>query len=215
VRLAEVGELGVLRVGVGVHADQPEALDALDLDEALVDVPPRQDRLREQPVARLGLHLGHRVVVDLDGEVAQGQVAPPAQLLPAEAHRVRVDEVGPDALGVHHLEPWCHLRRAGGDLVHRGAEHVRHVVALLHVGADDRRRAGAADRVAVEDPLRLAVDVLDLRDAVLVALRRPFQPQVPRLAEVGVDVDDEEVGGRRGVRGHGYPLVTARVHRRG
>jgi hypothetical protein len=202
VGLAEVGEVGVLGVGVGVHPDEPELLDALDLDEALVDVPPRQDRLREQPVARLGLHLGHRVVVDLDGEVAQRQITPAAQLLPAEADRVRVDEVGPDALGVHHLESRGDLRGAGGDLVHGRAEHVRHVVALLHVGADDRRRARAADGVAVEDPLLLAVDLLDLRDAVLVALRCPFQPEVPRLAEVGVDVDDEQVAGRCGVRGH-------------
>ena len=55
----------------------PRPLDPLDLHEAVVDVPPRQDRLREQPVARLRLHLRHRVVVDLDGEVAQDRVPLP------------------------------------------------------------------------------------------------------------------------------------------
>ena len=50
----------------------------------------------------------------------------------------------------------------------------------------------ARERCAVHRPRRHAVDLVHLRDAVLVALGRPCGPEVVGLGEVGVGVDDAE-----------------------
>ena len=94
-RLTQVGQANILRVGARVDADQAEGFDPVDLLEAEVHVPPGQNRLREQTVAGVGLHLGYPVVVGRRRRVAQLYVPGTTDLLATEATHVRVDNFGP------------------------------------------------------------------------------------------------------------------------
>jgi hypothetical protein len=144
---------------------------AADLRDRCLDVPPRQDHHAEEPVARVGLHLGGGVVEDLHGEESERLVLLLDELLPAEAERVGVDDLGPDAELVHERHAFVDVERRRLDVVvaHAGEAQAE----VLGPGpVDHRRRAGRADDGAVEDPDVAAVDDLDAGHPVRVFGRR-------------------------------------------
>src|SRR6185295_7119812 len=59
---------------------------------------------------------------------------------------------------------------------------------------DDATGAGPAHHVALDDPRRLTLDLLHVGHAVLEGRGRAARPQVVALGEVGVGVDDLDVG---------------------
>jgi hypothetical protein len=61
--------------------------------------------------------------------------------------------------------------------------------ALVAVAVDHASAAGEAQLDAVDVPHGLAVDLDDVRDAVLVLGGGPLRPQVVGLGQVGVRVD--------------------------
>ena len=67
---------------------------------------------------------------------------------------------------------------------------------LLAVVVDRAAGARLAERVAVDDPHVHAVDLLDVRDLVLVPLRRPLGEEVVTLGHVRVGVDDADALGQ-------------------
>ncbi len=95
----------------------PEAGDAPRLADARVDVPRRHEREREEAVARVGLDLGHGVVVDLDGQPAQGGVVDHAEVLTAQADGAREDDLRVDPALVEHAEADDGVVRTEMDLV--------------------------------------------------------------------------------------------------
>ena len=138
----------------------PSAGDPLGLAHAGVDVPRRHERHREQPVARVGLDLGHAVVVDLDGQPA---AAPGRRPCP------RSWPPRPMVLGKMTCASMPHSsstsRRTFGsyapdvDLVVGPLDERPMLRLFLHaVAADDAAGAEAAHRVAVEHPHLLPVD---------------------------------------------------------
>ena len=171
----------------------PSPADPLRLPHALVHVPGRHERQGQEAVARVGLDLGHRVVVDLDGEPAQGGVVGCSEVLATEPDRAGEDDLRVDAALVEHAEADLGIPRTEVDVV-VGPLEERAVCALLGtVPPDDAARAEASDRMAVEDPHRLPVDLLDPRDPVPEGGGRPLGEEVGRLAPVRVGVDDEHV----------------------
>ena len=190
-RIGQVGTPDV--VGVRGHVDTPHAHvgHPTGLGGRQVDVPGREERHREEPVVRLGLDLGHDVVVHLDDREAQSGIAHGGEVLPTEAQRARKDHLGVDTGLVHHLE--AHLRVVGADmdvldppLVQ--AELGRH---LLAVAAHHSGPYGHAHGMAVEHPMRHAVDLLHPGHPVPEVSGSTLREEIVGLRPVAVGVDDE------------------------
>jgi hypothetical protein len=182
--------LGVRR---HVHPARPEAGDAPRLADTRVDVPRRHERERQQTVARVGLDLGHGVVVDLDGQAAQRRVVDHAEVLTPQADGAREDDLRVDAALVEHAESDDGVVRTEMHFVVCPL-HQRVVRALLRaVTGDHPAGAEAADGMPVEHPHELALHLLDPRDAVAEGVRGPLGEQVRGLAPVRVGVDDEHI----------------------
>jgi hypothetical protein len=185
-------------VGGHVDAVEPQPGDPGGLTGALLDAPRGQHRHRHQPPTRLGLHLGHGVVVDLDAQqVEVGVDLLAGQPLPAEPDRVGERDLGVDAALVHHLEPLG--RDVGGrvDPVDGPLEHRLGEGVLVALVVDHAPATGPADDLALDDPGGLALDLLDVGHAVAVLGRRPAGPQVVGLGQVRVAVDDLHVADGR------------------
>ena len=171
----------------------PSPATRFGLPHALVHVPRRHERQRQKAVTRVGLDLGHPVVVDLDGEAAQGGVVRHPEVLAPEPDRAGEDDLRVDPAFVEHAEANLGVVRADMDLV-VGPLEQRAMCALLGpVPPDDAARAVTADRVPVEDPRRLPVDLLDPRHPVPESGRSTLGEEVGRLAPVRVGVDDEHI----------------------
>ena len=84
---------------------------------------------------------------------------------------------------------------------------------LLALMVDGPARARPAERGALDDPHVLAVDALDVRDPVLVALRRPRGEQVVALGHVRVGIDHSQALGKLHHLGH--PISVDSGRRRG
>ena len=204
---AEVGDhaavdlvLVHVRVGIDVDAAQAHRHAAFGFLYRLPDVPPGQQRHREQALAGFFLNFGHRVVVDLHRRQPQFRIDL-GRLLTAETQDVGIDDLGVDAGLVHHGETSFHLRGTGVNILeaqrHEGIEVAR-LAALL----EDRAvgmRAGADRLVAVDDPAANPVQVLHLRHAVADRGRRAARPQVPRLGQVSVGIDHLDGRSRLGL----------------
>ena len=195
----EVGRAEILRVGREVDAAQAEVLGALHLAHARVDVPRGQDRHRQQPVARLRLELGVGVVEDLEAEVAQrGVLHEVAERLAAEPDDAGEDDLGPDPDLVEQLHARDGVVRGGVRLLDLPLVETFERAALVAVLVDDAARAGAPEHdVAFDDPRRRAVDLRDVRHAVLERGRRPARPEIVPFGHVRVGVDDLDLVERK------------------
>ena len=191
--VAEVGGAEVLGVGRHVHAAHAELADALGLGDAGVDVPRRHERHRQESVARVGLDLGHLVVVHLDHQATQRLVFHHAEVLATEADRAREDDLRVDAALVEDLEPYLRVVGADVDVVDRPLVEPDVGALLLPVAADDRGRGRLPEHVAVEHPRRDAFDLLHAGHAVHELGRCDPGEEVVRLRPVRVGVDDEGV----------------------
>jgi hypothetical protein len=189
----EIRRTEVLRIGGHVDAAHPEACHALSLRDAQVDVPRRHQRHRQQTIVRGGLDLGHAVVVELDDETAERVVFDEAEVLAAEANRAREDDLRVDAALVHHLEPHFGVPRADVHLVERPLVQRAVRALLVTVSSDHARGAVPVQRVPVEHPDRLAVDLLDARHPVSVLRGRSRREKVGRLRPMRVGVDHKHL----------------------
>ena len=187
----EVGRAEVVGVGGHVDAARTERGNPLRLADAFVDVPGRHQWQWQQPVVRLGLDLGHRVVVDLDREPRDDRIVTGAEPLTSEAERAREDDLRVDAALVEHLETDLGVVRALVDLVDRPLEE-RVIRALLRaVARDDTAGAEAAHRLAVEHPRALSVDQLHVGNAIAVLGRGAAGEQIGGLGPMRVRIDDQ------------------------
>ena len=140
----------------------------------------RQHRHADQPVRRGAAEFEQPVIVDAVASLAQGRVV--GRDLEDRAE----DDLGLDLVAVHVGEPQFGDRRPARALVEQ-AGAVEGVVDRL-----DRPRRGssrrwrrrravpAAPHLAVADPHRLAVALLDMRRAVAQRGRQPRRPQIGR-----------------------------------
>ena len=102
-----------------------------------------------------------------------------------------------DAELVHDLEPRRGIPRRAVDVVDAPRPALRvGARVLLAVEVDGATRARLAEGVAVDDPHVHAVDLLDVRHLVLVALRCSLGEQVVPLGHVSVGVDDANALGQ-------------------
>ena len=193
-RLARSGAPRSCGIRGHVDAPDPEAGDPLGLPHALVDVPRGHERQRQQPIARLGLDLGHGVVVDLDGERGA-----------ARGRRPRRGP-GPPRPIVLGKMTWASIphssstpRRTSGSYAPTWTSSMlpldqAAMSALLGaVPPDDAARAETADRVAVEDPHRLAVDLLDSGHPVPECAGARLVKRSGASVPVRVGIDDEHI----------------------
>ena len=141
-RLARSGRTKVLRVGGHVDAAQVQAGDAIDLADAFVDVPDRQDGHRQKSTIGSFLQFGGRVVVNLDAQPAQHRIGDGVgQALTAEADRVGVEHLPVDAAGVHHLQADVGVESRLMDAVDAPHDHGLAEGELLFVPVDDAAAA--------------------------------------------------------------------------
>ena len=180
---------------------------ATDLGGRQLRVPQRHDAERQEPAAALAAPLLHHpVVVRVDAQLGELSVFAPEKDLAREARVVREAELRLDAVDVHVGETVGNLPAAGADLVvggggerdllglearcrdvalqrgHRALVVPPHHVGALGTGSFDVTRTlqhDGAGRVVLDVWSRLA----ELR-------RETRRPDVGRLDEVGVDVDD-------------------------
>ena len=160
-RFARSGEPRSCGSDVRLTPRRPRLRGPLDLAHARVDVPRREDRHRQQPVARLRLQLGVGVVEDLDAEVAQLRILDEvAERLAAEADHAREDDLRPDADLVEQLHPRVGVVTGCVALLDLPLVEALERATLLAVLVDDTARARAAEHdVAFDDPGRRAVDL--------------------------------------------------------
>src|SRR5262249_3413496 len=120
--------------------------------------------------------------------------------LPRESEDVRIDDLGPDAVLVHEREALLDARAPRVHLVDLPVGELdAGGLAAVAIG-DARGGADGQPAGAVDGPDPLAVEHPHLRDAVAVLRRRARGPEVERLAEMGVHVDDLDALGQVGVR---------------
>ncbi len=196
-RAREVGRAEILRVGGQVDAAQAEVLGPLHLAHRCVDVPRREQRHRQQPVAGAGLDLRARVVEDLEADRPERNVLHDArEALPAEADDTGEHDLGPDADLVHELH--TRDRVVGRDMGPVDLPLVQAVerAALVAVIVDDPSRTGPAEDRAVDAPTGHPVEARDLRHAIPQRRRCPARPQVVLFGHVRVGVDDLDLGER-------------------
>ena len=115
------------------------------------------------------------------------------EVLAAEADGAGEDDLRVDPALVQHAESDLGVVRADVDLVVSPLEEGAVCALLGAVAPDDAAGAEAADRVAVEDPHRLTVDLFDPGHPVPEGGRRALGEEVRRLAPVRVGVDDEHI----------------------
>ena len=190
VAVRQVRRAEILRVGGHVDTPQPDPGDPLGLLHAPVDVPRRQDRHPDEPAPGLVAHLGHGVVVDLDTQPAQLRVADlTVDALAAQTDDAREQNLRVDTALVHHLQARLGVERAPMDpvlaLLHRIQER-----DPLPLPVDHPTAPGETQRLPVDHPGRLTVDLLHVRNPVLEPRRRPRRPHVVRLGEMRIRVDD-------------------------
>ncbi len=139
------------------------------------------------------MNLSHRIVVDLYRQAAQRRVVDRPEVLAPEADRAGEDDLRVDAALVEHTEADLGVVRTDMDVV-VGPFEERAVRALLGpVPPDDTSRAVAADRMTVEDPHQLPVDLLDPGNSIPESGGSPLGEEVGRLTPVRVGVDDEHI----------------------
>ena len=138
-----------------------------------------------------------RVVVDLDAQPPQHRVVRRVgEVLAADADRVGVDDLRVDAALVHQLEP-----RPRGPTRPGGPGRCPRPCVSSNGNLSPSRsitppaRAGPRGAPSIVH-IGLAVDLGDLGDTVLVALRRPRREQVVALGHVRVGVDDADFVGQ-------------------
>jgi hypothetical protein len=181
-----------------------------------VDVPPWQQARAHQPAAGLPLHVGHRVVPDLDDRHPQLVVADPEEVLAAEADHIREQDLPGHPERVHHRHPRCHVGSREGGLVERPFQEGCALDLLVFAVDHAARARGAEDLVPVDDPHRrvggrpggaqpgdLLAHVIgqilvqdDPRHAVHQVFGGARRPQVRRLGQVRVDIDDLDTAHR-------------------
>jgi len=160
---------------------------------AEVDVPEGHERLRVEPSRPLLLKCSHAVVVTGDAEVPQLEVRDLHDAGTGEPEDVRVEDLGAEPELVHVRQPGLRIGGAGRHL--REALEREGAVDLASVLLDHAEAGGAQHQVPVDDPPVLAFVGFDhARSARLEASRRVVQPEVRRLGEVRVDVDDRDLG---------------------
>ena len=179
--LTQVGQTSEL--GITAHHDSPQAQahDALGLGQRALDVPPRDEPHREQPLTGVLLDLGHGVVVHRHAQPLELHVLDLAELLAAESGQVGVDDLGVDADLVHDLHPGVHVVGAGMD-VFDGPAHEVGAQRFGAVGAHHPAGRGEAQGLPVEDPVGPSVHIGHLGEAVNVVCRRPAAPKVVGLS---------------------------------
>ena len=107
--MGEVGQafpaqIDEVRVGIDVDPAQAHRRAALGFLDGEVHVPPGQQRHREEPAVRIGLHFRDGIVVDLHAGEAQVGIDLGGGLA-AESEDVGIDDLGVDAGLIHHLQP--------------------------------------------------------------------------------------------------------------
>jgi hypothetical protein len=186
-------------VGVGGQDRTPVAQPdrPLQLGDGVVDPGRRNDRLPDQPVLRSGAELGQPVVVGADAgelELAVG----PVQRRPLQRHR-RVEDLRPDAVGVHVGEACLLLDAPGTDLAVAQAV----VAELRDVEPRDRVQPERARPLPVLKAPDVAVVSLEQLGRPLPQRRRhPALPQLRGFVDMPIGVDQQvvevgEVGERR------------------
>ena len=204
VPIREIGVAVVLRVGVRVHAPQPELVRPRHLGHRGVDVPPREQRHGEHALAGDVLELRHRVVVDRGAEHLERRVDDLREPLPTEPDDVRVHDLRVDAERVHHLEARPDRGRALVDLVDPEV-HELGADGLRSVGENDGSTDGLAEHLAVDGPHRSTLHLAHLRHPVDPFLRRARRPEVVRLGQVRVGIDDVDAFEDGNVGSHAIP----------
>ena len=188
--VGQVGAADVVGVRGDVDAAQVERGDPLGLGHGCVHVPGREHRHGEEAAARVGLHLGHGVVVDLHAQQAQlGVLHDVGDPLAAEADGVGEADLGVDPRVVHDLDARLDVEGAEVDLVLGPLEERLGGAALAALAVDDPAAAGEAELGAVDVPHGLAVDLDDVGDPVGVLGRGTLGPQVVGLGQMGVGID--------------------------
>src|SRR6185437_9602511 len=184
----QVGSAEILRVRGHVHAARAEGGDPGGLLDAGVDAPGRHQRKRQQAAVRVPLDLGLPVVVELDRQAAQRLVVDHAEVLAAQADRTREDALDVDTAVVHDREAGPRVVGALVDLL--AAPVVQRDVGLLLGAVPGHHAAGTvpADRVAVEHPHPLAVDLFHPGDAVPVLGGCHAGEQVGALTPVRISI---------------------------
>ena len=169
---------------------RPSAGHPLGLDHQAVDVPGRHDGHGQETVVRLVLDLGDGVVVDLHAEQPElGILDHVGDALAAQADGVGEADLGPDARVVHDLNAGLRVEGAQMDLVLRPLVERFEGPSLASVAVDDAAAAGEAELGAVDHPHGAAVDLLDVRDAILELGRGPAGPEVVGLGQVRVGIN--------------------------
>ena len=182
-------------LGSDVMFTPRRSMDATRLASAtaVVDVPGREDRHGQEAAARVGLHVGHGVVVDLHAQQPQlGVLHDVGDALAAEADGIGEADLCVDAGIVHHLDARLDVERAQVDLVLGPLEERLGGAALAAVAVDDPAAAGKAELGTVDVPHGPALDLDHVRDAVLILGRGPLGPQVVGLRQVRVRINDTQ-----------------------
>ena len=147
--------------------------------------------------------VAQEVVVRPHADELQLVVGEGEEALATERRDVRVQHLRPDALGVHVLEPRVRVERGGMALV-----VVRRPAREGLRPARDGGEAHLVDRRTVEHPLVDAVfGAHHVGHPVPEPGRHPIDPDVGRLGDVGVGVDEPALG-RVGV---GHARTVPRV----
>ncbi len=151
---------------------RPSRGDPLGLGHGGGHVPPRDGTHGRQPSARGLLHLRHGVVVDRHGHQTSRRVAGPDETLASQPDSIRVDDLGPDAEGVHHLQAFRDRIRPPMDVVQNPAKKLR-TRHLAPVPTHHAHGPGPEQACPVEDPRGLTIDLHDPGQTLLPALGSP------------------------------------------
>ena len=210
-RVGQVGGSEVLGIRRHVDAAEPEFGDPLRFAHTALDVPGRQDRHGQEAIVRALLDLGPRVVEDLHAQAAQHVVLDVDQRLAPQSQRVGIEDLVFDTHVVEDLEagidvPRGHMGPLEVPLDHRLQEGMLHALPV-----DGAAAAGLPEGYSFDDPGAHALDVLDVEDLVLVGRRGPLRPQIVKVGEVGVGVEDGKSLGFLSSGSHVYSLLQARA----
>ena len=190
-RVREVGEPVLLQRRGPQHAAVSHRVAAPQLLDRLREVPERQHREQHEPLGRVGGELRLVVVVGPHARELQVVVGQGHERVTLERDDVGVQHLGVDAVAVH-------VRDAGGGVVAGG-------VGLVEGRRARRRELAPARHAVVADEAAPAVaDLPAQRAARLVPLHSgrvgaeacgdPCRPEVGRLGEVRVGIDDTKTG---------------------
>ena len=179
-------------VGLAADRDSPQvelSRCPLGFIHRGINIPERNDSHREQVATRLLLDLCHRIVIDSHDEVGEVQVRSCKVAYP-EGQEVRVQDLGPDSLLLHQVDPggWVVRRLMCLFGTHCGTHRVFPQRFLCTVAPDavcGTSRFGQ-DAIAVEHPDEFAVVALHDVRYMISKSRRSDATSKDRVPPIGV-----------------------------